>query len=527
MQNKIKNLLNELNKGLIERDQVIKTCLLTLMTGENMVIIGPPGTAKSEVARRISDIFSGDKYFEYLLTKFTTPEEIFGPISLKELENDIFKRNTQGYLPTSKIGFLDEIFKANSSILNSLLTILNEGIYHNGSIKERANTRSIIGASNELPTKDSELYALYDRFLTKIQIDYVKDPSLLFFNNTTYKGIDEKLKFSSMEFENILKKSKDIIFSPEVLSIILKIKNKIELLPTDSLFPENISDRKLMKFGKLLKTAAYTSGKDKVEVIDLILLKHTLWNNFENFSSIVNILEEEILGIDPERINLSTKIYKRWEEVFDEKFKIQEKNNQNKLLYYDINNNKVTISNGEIHLRDFQGEFLFFKGHREYVTASFSQSQWNLGFIDTGYKLMDDKKIWYYESSSTKVTSSPERILEGWDPLSINGNLPPVVIDDFDEFLEKKDTVKVDNLIDFKNIKSNLEEELTSLGSYLQNLKEKKAALLETQENIWISHSEKTELLKKLENFRNITKNLEEKYSILFNKIIILLGDNL
>jgi len=527
MKNKIKNLLNELNKGLIEREEVIKTSLLTLMAGENMVIIGPPGTAKSEVARRISDIFSGDKYFEYLLTKFTTPEEIFGPISLKELENDIFKRNTQGYLPTSKIGFLDEIFKANSSILNSLLTILNEGVYHNGSIKEKASTKSIIGASNELPTKDSELYALYDRFLTKIQIDYVKDPSLLFFNNAVYKGIDEKLKFSSLEFETILKKSKDIVFSPEVLPIILKIKSRIELLPTDSLFPEKISDRKLMKLGKLLKTSAYTTRKDKIEVIDLILLKHTLWNNVENFSSIVNILEEEILEIDFEKINLSSKIYKRWEEVFDEKFKIQEKNSKKELLYYDIHKNKVTESIGEIHLQDVQGEFLFFKGHREYVTASFEQSQWNMGFMDTKFKLKDGKKIWFYEPSSTKVISSPESNLEGWLPLTINGDLPPVIIDDFDEFLEKKETLDIENLSDFKNIRSNLEGELVSLRKDLYNLKEKKFKLLRAQKNIWISSSEKNNLLKKLEDFTNTTKDLERKYSILFDKIIILLREKL
>lgn len=527
MKNKIKNLLNELNKGLIEREQVIKTCLLTLMAGENMVIIGPPGTAKSEVARRISDVFSEKEYFEYLLTKFTTPEEIFGPISLKELENDIFKRNTTGYLPASKIGFLDEIFKANSSILNSLLTIINEGVYHNGSIREKASTRSIIGASNELPTKDSELYALYDRFLTKVQIDYVKDPSLLFLNNSTYEGIDKKLKFSTMEFKEIKKKSKDIVFSPEILPQILKIKNKIELLPTDSLFPENISDRKLIKLGKLLKTAAYTSGKDRVEVIDLLLLKHTLWNNFENFSSIMDILEGEILGIDSERIHLSNKIYKRWEEIFDEKFKIQEKNSNNEPLYYDIDKNKVTATSGEIHLQDSQGNFLFFKGHREYVTASFSQSEWNLGFIETGYKLKDEKKIWYYESSSTKVTSSFERILEGWNPLSVNGDLPPVIIDDFEEFLEKKDTVKIDNLVDFKNIKSNLEAELTSLQNYIRDLSETKSTLLQNENNIWIDYSEKTELLKKLDEFIKLTQNLEEKYSILFNKIVVLLGDNL
>ncbi len=133
---KIQTLLAELNHGIIDRESAIKAALLTVLAGENMVLIGPPGTAKSMVARRVAEGFehpdgaSGhDGYFEYLLTKFSTPEEIFGPLSISELKADRFKRNTAGYLPTVKLAFLDEIFKASSSILNSLLTILNERIY--------------------------------------------------------------------------------------------------------------------------------------------------------------------------------------------------------------------------------------------------------------------------------------------------------------------------------------------------------------------------------------------------------------
>ena len=142
-------IINELNKGLIEREAQFKLGLLAIVSGENILFIGPPGTAKSKIGRRLSHILKNSSYFEYLLTKFTTPEEIFGPISLKELENDKFHRNTKGYLTDSNVVFLDEIFKANSAILNSLLTILNEKIYHNGYIKENVDTQLIIGASNE------------------------------------------------------------------------------------------------------------------------------------------------------------------------------------------------------------------------------------------------------------------------------------------------------------------------------------------------------------------------------------------
>ncbi len=168
---KLALLLEQLNYGLVDREATMKSALLSVLAGENMLLIGPPGTAKSLVARRISKIFNENNqadtttYFEYLLTKFSTPEEIFGPLSISELKADRFKRNTDGYLPSVKIAFLDEVFKASSSILNALLTIMNERIYHNGTKAEDVPLRALIAASNELPTGQEELSALYDRFL--------------------------------------------------------------------------------------------------------------------------------------------------------------------------------------------------------------------------------------------------------------------------------------------------------------------------------------------------------------------------
>ncbi|MCD8550249.1 MAG: AAA family ATPase [Shewanella xiamenensis] len=181
---KLALLLEQLNHGLVDREATMKSALLSILAGENILLIGPPGTAKSLVARRISKIFNENNladstYFEYLLTKFSTPEEIFGPLSIKALKDDRFKRNTDGYLPSVKIAFLDEVFKASSSILNALLTIMNERIYHNGTKAEDVPLRALIAASNELPTGQEELSALYDRFLVRSFVDYISANKLL------------------------------------------------------------------------------------------------------------------------------------------------------------------------------------------------------------------------------------------------------------------------------------------------------------------------------------------------------------
>ena len=278
---RLQSVARTLEDAFLGKSEIVRLMLIATLAGEHLLLIGPPGTAKSALVRMFSKLVDA-RYYEYLLTRFTEPNEIFGPIDIAAFREGTYKRRIEGMLPSAEIVFLDEVFKANSAILKSLLGLLNERIYTSGSEVHRTPLLSAFGASNEVP-KDEELLAVFDRFLLRVVSDNLDS---YHFSDLLVRGIaQETSKLAGTQPIKPILSSADLRavhqsfasrmnFTPDFLA---QYKALVFQIRAEGI---SVSDRRAVKMLKLFAASALLDNRDTADARDFFVLRHT-WNNQE------------------------------------------------------------------------------------------------------------------------------------------------------------------------------------------------------------------------------------------------------
>ena len=327
---RFKLLLREMNRGIYEKETEISLSLLAALAGESIILLGPPGVAKSMVARQLKNAFRDAHSFEYLMSRFSTPDEIFGPVSIQKLKtSDTYERAVDGYLPTADVVFLDEIWKAGPAIQNTLLTVINEKIFRNGNREMHLPLKLLVAASNELPAKGEGLEALWDRFVIRIESRPIKMEKsframlLEVKSSLEVKSEERRVKKQSSTaegkvnstdlFEDTISDEQigaDVSISPaeyaewsqaidkigvkeEVLDAISRIRKALRAVNVDEAAERRniyVSDRRWKNIVRLLRTSAFMQDREEVDICDLLPIYHCLWQEPEERDAIRSIV---------------------------------------------------------------------------------------------------------------------------------------------------------------------------------------------------------------------------------------------
>lgn len=275
-----------------ERRAVVEGMVCAALAGEHVLLLGTPGTAKSALARSFCDAVEGGAYFEWLLSKFTAPEELFGPISLAGLKADTYRRVTTGKLPEAHVVFLDEIFKSNSGVLNSLLTAINERVFHNGPEPMALPLRMVVGASNELP-EGAELAALYDRFLVRYWVQRVQVQASFSAMLLSADGEGGPL-FTLEEWDQARAAVAKVAVPQATLNAFWRLRT--ELQKDADVQP---SDRRMKRALKLVKANAWLSGDTEATEDHMGVLADVFWDQPEQrdpVAKVVGSISSGVLG---------------------------------------------------------------------------------------------------------------------------------------------------------------------------------------------------------------------------------------
>jgi len=510
MKERITKLLEALNEGLYERENELKLALLSSIAGESIFFLGPPGVAKSMVARRLKYAYKDANVFEYLMSRFSTPDEIFGPVSISELKNNKYVRVIDGYLPDAEVVFLDEIWKAGPSIQNALLTILNEKIFRNGKMEKPVPMKVLISASNELPDEEAKmqgqsLEAMWDRFLVRLEVKHINDwdnlKEMIKIPSLSSKDEDIKLRnivtepINDKEYKEWSKRIDEKEVPKNVLNVIRVIRDKIELYNNSDNNKENtekqilISDRRWRKIVRLMRTSAFLNDRTEVDLMDCFLIKYCIWNRIEQKDTVWQFVEDAIeengytvslnlgeirLDIDnfKKKIDEDTKYYrntpiKELESVYNNYYEI--------LNPPDLSNNLITKTDFDNLNNQNRNMYLHF--YRTNWNQVQQNSRWNIRKGNSEISLFINDKEYQLKNITrterTQITRGPNEYTEkAWDEL-VNDFLLTIsdITSQLKEYTEKDSVHLRTNLFVEPALANIIESHISSTQKEIEKIK--------------------------------------------------------
>jgi len=268
----MQQLIDQLCATYVERSETIEPLVAAVIARRHAVLIGPPGTAKSSLVRDLAAGLGGLRFFSWLLTEFSVPEELFGPLDISALEQGQYRRLTAGKLPEAELAFIDEVFKAGPAILNTLLSVMQERLFYNDGQPTPVPLVSLIGASNETPTGEQELEALWDRFTVRLQVGYIQEPGNFVRMLTGTTGSTPQV-LSRADLEAAQEAAARVSVPGAVLDMTVQLR---QVLADYGIVA---SDRRYKEALDLLRAVAFLDGRNEVVEDDLLILQHVLWHD--------------------------------------------------------------------------------------------------------------------------------------------------------------------------------------------------------------------------------------------------------
>lgn len=284
LQSKIQQIETDLCDMFTQRDDVIHGFWAAILADKNILMLGPPGVSKSLLARKVFETIEEASIFEKLFTKFTGPEEVFGPISLQALKEDKFIRRLEGYLAGANFGFLDEVFKANSAILNALLTLANEKYFHNDGVAVKTPLITLVGASNEIPEEEDGLQAFNDRLQIRFMVNPISDRSGMLEMLSSEMPDRPKTTITLKEINKAREQVKSVIIEEDMLTMYLDLWNAFRSKGLD------VTDRVYKQSMSIIRAEAWLKGRTTVNEADFEILKHVFWKDPKDIKSVTSCI---------------------------------------------------------------------------------------------------------------------------------------------------------------------------------------------------------------------------------------------